>query len=182
MIIKFPDGVAVDTTLQSLTPQMSSSAPVLFFTLPNGSTYTAYSFVFTTAIGQIEGINKIYLAYAVGENFVELYSDAGLPTGGNTLVTDMFPNASATPASINGGDKVYLVIGTTWPPTVGSALPASFQPDAAVTIGGEPVLNLTYINGVTLTFQTPPLATGTYDLVYTDSRGSVTKPGALTFL
>lgn len=186
MIIKFPDGGVVDTSATG-AQAFASTGGTLMFMLPDG-TFSSYVFTPVSAQEQAWMIGEIYAALASGNiGLLELLSTAPLPTDGNSsgggyTGTDMYPNSSATTptvVSVVGGERINLTLYLT--PGQISPLLASFQPGCKISIGGYYVKSLQYVNGTLLTFLTPALVAGTYDMIYSDSRGVVTKAASFIY-
>ena len=185
MVVKFPDGNCVN--LAGMVPQLAATAKQI--TIALGSSLAAvYTYVCASETERLYFLGQIYMALGQGVGFLELYSTASLPTTGDAATTDMYVDdlnlAGIVSHPVASGQAFVTINAAGWPPAVagGAGIPASFQPDGKLTIGTIPALYTTYINGVTLLFQYPNMVAGTYDLTYTDSRGTVTKAASIKFV
>lgn len=184
LTILFPDGGIVSTS--GARGVLNAAVPAIDYFDSSGTTigynYTAFSLEEAVFF-----YSQIKDGIVAGLSAIQLLSFAPLPTMGNVAATDMYPNGSIvtpTPASVVGNQFMLLTIGSSgagWPIGSGSALVRSFKPDGKVTIGGQEATNYVYMDGVTISFSTPALVAGTYDLVYTDGRGSVTKAASVIY-
>lgn len=190
MIVRFPDGLCVNIPgqfsyspngvtleLKSVDDVYGGGGGVIVWT------YTAYS-----AAEQLSFMNQIQVGIARGLAYLDLYSLAPLPTNGDVTAPDMFVDyaVSGGGTAVAKNELHTVSIGTAPIAPGGAALAGSFQPDGKIkfydgVLGEAPCLPCTYVDAQRMLIGCPDLAVGTYSLIYTDSRGSVTKATAVTY-
>lgn len=194
VIVKFPDGFQAN--IATIGGVQAGPANVINVVQnPTAAAFAAPVFVYTcfSLQEQVVFLAQIDSAIAAGTPNLQLISYSPLPSPGdasanNSIFVNGLNIAGAPTVSTAGKSQIILTVGDIaggfWPapiPPAGIDVNASFRPDGQVLMNGRACYNYQYINALTIQMRCPPNLAGTYDIIYSDSRGTVTKTGGITY-
>lgn len=156
--VTFPDGqiaiLSANTIVKPIYPATSITIGAIVYV--------------PTDTAEMAGIMaEIEAAIQLGQSAVILNSTAAMPATGDFLAA--VPNSG--PAYAPTDFVVSLAI-----PAANAAPAKSFRTDGVFLLGTQPC-RTKFLNAFTVLLTTPPLAAGSYSLLYSDPRGSVTATG-----
>lgn len=156
--VTFPDG---QTAILSANTLIKPELPATKLTI--GSIV----YVPTDALELASLLAEINAAIQLGQSLVVLNSTAAMPATADFVAAS--PNTG--PAYAATDFVVSLAV-----PILNAAPAKSFRTDGVFLMGGLRC-RTQFINVFTVVLTTPPLAAGSYSLLYSDPRGSVTATG-----
>ena len=144
--------VSVDPSTTSVVVQLQGYAAVY--------SYVAFSAFEMNSFAQI-----VRSTPAAGDGTIVLPSLAPIPAAGDVTVA----TSTGGNIAVAGGDLILLTL------AVASPTVNSFIPENVVTINGKVATPMAWVSCFAVMVQAPPNAAGSYNILYSDRRGTFTK-------